>query len=721
MEIDLSQFHQVFFEESLEGLDTMEEKLLNLEADSDLEIINTIFRAAHSIKGGSATFNFKEVAEFTHVMETLLDEMRSAEREVTRELIDLLLRSVDCLRGMLNRIQQNEAVGESHTELVNQFHELLGEDSDSTAPSTKQTSQSSEHSTADKQQVTIANDESELHPIWQIDFKPKPYILETGNEPLRMFRELKSLGHLESTVVLTDVPEFNTLKAESCYVAWRLLLDAHIEENDIREVFEWVEDDCDLSITQVDSSALSSHEVKTAKSEPPKTSSSKAKTENVTAKTVQASPGAIRPSKAAGSKNMVHLKRAQQAETAATANKPNISTSIRVGTDKVDKLIDLVGELVITQSMLSELGENFNMGKLNQLIAGLVELEQNTRELQESVMRIRMLPIGFIFNRLPRMVRDLSSQLGKKVNLQISGESTELDKTVMEQIGDPLTHLVRNALDHGLENSEKRLQAGKSEEGNLNITAYHQGGNIVIEVADDGGGIDPDVIYQKAVDKGLIVDGSELSHDQILSLIMEPGFSTAAVVSDVSGRGVGMDVVKRNINNLGGSVEIESELGSGTTFIIRLPLTLAILDGQLIKVASEVYVLPLVSIIESVPLAMAEVSRIAGDMPVYKLDGDYIPVINLRKEFEIEASEEGTSEGLLAIVEGENKKIALLIDELLGQQQVVIKSLESHYKTIIGVSGATILGDGRVSLILDIVGMAKRAADRAKVLQKNVA
>ncbi len=397
------------------------------------------------------------------------------------------------------------------------------------------------------------------------------------------------------------------------------------------------------------------------------------------------------------------------------------TASIRVGTDKVDTLIDLVGELVITQSMLSELGENFSMSKLNQLISGLSELEQNTRELQESVMRIRMLPIGFIFNRLPRMVRDLSSQLGKQVQLIVKGESTELDKTVMEQIGDPLTHLVRNALDHGIEATEERLAAGKSAAGTLTLNAFHQGGNIVIEVADDGRGIEPDVIYRKALEKGLVNDALELPREQILSLIMEPGFSTAEVVSDVSGRGVGMDVVKRNINNLGGTVEIESEPGKGTTFIIRLPLTLAILDGQLIKVASETYVLPLVSIIESVPVKAEDISHVAGDMRVYQLNGDYIPIIDLIDEFEIQAVRSVDGDKLLAIVEGENRKIALQIDELLGQQQVVIKSLETHYKSLQGVSGATILGDGRVSLILDVVGLAKRASERARKSRARVA
>lgn len=701
MEIDLSQFHQVFYEESFEGLDTMEQELLNLEDDSDRENINTIFRAAHSIKGGSATFNFKEVADFTHVMETLLDEMREGLRPVTKEVVDLLLKSVDCLRGMLDRMRDETEVGDEHIELINYFNELLEIKPEGEAQKDDPIEQSV--------QASLKDNHDDL--IWNIEFKPKSYILETGNEPLRMFRELKGFGHLEVEAHLENVPDFDELKAESCHLWWSLTLDSEVDEDAIKEVFEWVEDDCELKVEKIQrkeaTSVASGSEPQPQQQVEAPSNAIEEKSSNITEPKVAPDP----PSKEPKQTPLVEIKNTTEktevgAKTASTA-------SIRVGIEKVDTLIDLVGELVITQSMLSELGENFEISKLTQLVSGLSELEQNTRELQESVMRIRMLPIGFVFNRLPRMVRDLSSQLGKKVQLEVKGESTELDKTVMEQIGDPLTHLVRNALDHGIESIEDRVSAGKPEEGILTLNAFHQGGNIVIEVSDDGKGIDPEVICNKAVEKGIIKDPLDVPPEQALSLIMEPGFSTAEVVSDVSGRGVGMDVVKRNINNLGGSVEIESELGKGTRFTIRLPLTLAILDGQLIKVAHETYVLPLVSIIESVPINMAEISRIAGDMEVYKLHDDYIPIIDLRSEFEVKHEPGTTEEGLLAIVEGENRKIALRIDELLGQQQVVIKSLETHYKSIQGVSGATILGDGRVSLILDVVGLAKRASERS--------
>lgn len=702
MEIDLSQFHSVFFEESFEGLDVMEQELLNLEEDSgdksagDFENVNTIFRAAHSIKGGSATFGFSQVAEFTHVMETLLDEMREGSRTITREIIDLLLKSVDCLRGMLNKLQDGEPVSNDYVELVDYFNHLLANNS-------------YDIKSDDCEEGSCSTPSNELSG-WSIYFAPEPYILQTGNEPIRMFRELRGMGHLAVKADLSKVPSFTDLDPESCFITWQLELETELEKLAIKEVFEWVEDDCKLEINLGGEQSNQTNEI-TAITESDQPQEAVPKVASVKTGSIQVLDQT--------DKNLVPIKNTE--DKTKVGKKASAPASIRVGIDKVDTLIDLVGELVITQSMLGELGDNFDMSKIEQLINGLRELEVNTRELQESVMRIRMLPIGFVFNRLPRMVRDLSAQLGKKIDLIINGEETELDKTVMEQIGDPLTHLVRNALDHGVESIEKRLASGKSETGTVTLNAFHQGGNIIIEIKDDGAGIDPQVIYSKAVKKGMIQDGVDIPHEQIIGMIMEPGFSTVEAVTDVSGRGVGMDVVKRNINNLGGSVEIASELGEGTTFTIRLPLTLAILDGQLVRAADEIYVIPLATIIESIPLASAQITRIAGDMPVYRNDGEYIPIVDLCVEFDIHHDKQSTNEGLIAIVEGENRKIAIKIDELLGQQQVVIKSLESHYKSLQGISGATILGDGRVSLILDIVGLSKRSAERAATRREQVA
>ena len=380
-----------------------------------------------------------------------------------------------------------------------------------------------------------------------------------------------------------------------------------------------------------------------------------------------------------------------------------------MGTDKVDSLINMVGELVITQSMLSQMGDEFSMDKLEDLREGLAQLERNTRELQESVMRIRMLPISFSFQRFPRLVHDLSQKMDKKIELKMTGEQTELDKTVMEKIGDPLVHLVRNSLDHGIESPEVRVAAGKSEVGTINLNAYHQGGFIIIEIIDDGAGLPKDKLLAKAIEKGLVSPNDNLPDEKIYDLIFHPGFSTADQVTDVSGRGVGMDVVRKNIKELGGNVDVTTEQGKGTKFTIRLPLTLAILDGQLIRVGSETYIIPLVSIIESLEIQTENVNSIAGTTEVYKMRDEYIPLVRLYEVFDVQPETTRLQDCLLVVVEGDGGKAGILVDDLLSQQQVVIKSLETNYKRLEGISGATILGDGTVALILDVFGLLSLA------------
>ncbi|MDH5660609.1 MAG: chemotaxis protein CheW, partial [Gammaproteobacteria bacterium] len=397
------------------------------------------------------------------------------------------------------------------------------------------------------------------------------------------------------------------------------------------------------------------------------------------------------------------------------------SSSIRVSIDKVDELINMVGELVITQSMLSQLGEGeeFGESEIEKLKSGLMQLERNTREMQENVMRIRMLPISFVFQRFPRLVHDLSGKLDKKIDLVLSGESTELDKTVMEKIGDPLVHLVRNSLDHGIEKPETRIAAGKPETGEIHLNAYHEGGNIVIEITDDGAGLNLEKILSKAKSSGLVSDNDNLSDEEIADLIFRPGFSTADVVSDVSGRGVGMDVVRRNIRALGGTVDVKTKAGKGSVFTIRLPLTLAILDGQSVVVGEEVYIVPLVAIMESIQVDTSLVSGITGQAEVYRLRDEYIPIVKLCNIFNVKPLHENMEDGLLVVVEAEGKKVALLVDDLLGQQQVVIKSLETNFKSIEGISGATILGDGTVALILDVTGLITISKKNTKTINNN--
>jgi len=720
MSIDISQFHGVFFEESFEGLDAMESGLLNLDVGAaDIEVINTIFRAAHSIKGGAGTFGFMAVSEFTHVMETMLDEMRNGQREITAQSTNLLLESVDVLREMITAVQQKTDTDDERIADIRQKLEAMMAGEEVSTHATSNTEASIE--------PTEVVEESKAEG-WEISFNPHQHLLQTGNDPVRMLRELASLGELTAEVNDSKLPPFSDLEPEDSYLSWQLTLLGDIPEEDVVEIFEWVDEDCDLSIealiapvkgptrVEVMVAALDKHdsvraeplaeaEVKVAEvSEVKAVEVSEVKAVEVSeVKAVEVSAPAAPEVKE--TKPVVTPSSAIEPVVKSKAAAVPAASSIRVGTDKVDSLINLVGELVITQSMLSQIGDNFTPDMLPQLIDGLAQLERNSREMQEGIMRIRMLPISFAFNRFPRLVHDMTDKTGKKVELKLTGEKTELDKTVMEKIGDPLVHLVRNSLDHGLETPEVRLAAGKSEEGLLQLKAFHQGGKIVIEIHDDGAGLNEEKIWDKAVEKGL-VDASEiLSPEKIHELIFLPGFSTADVVTDVSGRGVGMDVVRKNINSLGGSVEVVSKRGEGSVFTIRLPLTLAIMDGQTIQVAGENYIIPLISIIETLEVKKNEIKRVSGKGELYPLRDEYVPVIRIYDVFNLEPHTTELEEGLLVIVEGDGQKVGLFIDDLLGQQQVVIKSLETNYRKVVGVSGATILGDGTVALILDVPGL----------------
>ncbi len=639
---------------------------LSDEGEIDDEAINAIFRAAHSIKGASGTFGFQVITDFTHHLETLLDEVRAHKRGLPPEDIDLYLQSVDYLRSMLEAYQSgSEPDAEQGKPLVERFLQLLDQPSEGSP-------------------VTDCTDQSQLEISgYEITLSGAEGIMCTGNDPYRLFAELNSLGTLEITADVSDVPTLHDIDPTQVYTSWQLKIDTNEPEERIREVFEWVIDDVELSIKPLSVSASTSSQTQDKKGVQPKSETSKSPAEKSTATTSKAEP----------------------------VKRKATDTSIRVSTEKIDALINMVGELVITQSMLGELGESFEMSSLNRLQEGLVQLEQNTRELQESVMKIRMLPISFIFSRFPRMVRDLAKQLDKEISLNLIGESTELDKTVMEKLSDPMVHLVRNAVDHGVESTADRIAAGKPASATITLNAYHQGGNVVVEISDDGKGLDTEAISKKAIEKGLIENASGLSKEQIYDLLFMPGFSTAEQVSELSGRGVGMDVVKRNIQELNGSVEVKSEVGKGSTFSISLPLTLAILDGQLIRVGHNIYVIPLVNIIESIEIDPAMVNQVAGGRELYRLRDDYLPIIPLCDVFGIDSQPVGERRGLMVVVEAANNKVGLVIDDLQAQQQVVIKSLENNYKQVIGLSGATILGDGTVALIVDIPGIVKLSSE----------
>lgn len=682
MAMDMDQLRRIFYEECRENLEVLERELLALDPGAtDLESINTIFRAAHSIKGGAATFNLDDISHFTHVMETLLDEAREGKRQLDSHTIDVLLRGGDCILAMLEAYEHEAEYDESERDAVTAALNAIM-DSDGAADSSSSALSTQPISSDHGSQEAMAADIEE----WLITFVPHPDMLFSGNDPVRILRELHALpGGAEISCDPTQLPRFAQLDPEKLYLRWDIRVDGHVPRDEIEAIFEWVEDECDLTITPIHCGEASDVDTEPVEVEP--------------SATVPQSPE--KPASSSQPKSA-----ANKANKPAAKSEASVS-SIRVEIDKVDNLINLVGELVITQSMLAELSSDFSPERLEQLQSGLEQLMLNTKELQESVLDIRMLPISFAFNRFPRLIRDLSSQLGKRVELVIEGESTELDKTVLERIADPLVHLVRNAVDHGLETPEVRAEKGKPETGKVHLNAYHQGGSIVIEVSDDGAGLHKERIWRKALDKGLISDDlplSELTDAHVFNLLFAPGFSTAEQVSDVSGRGVGMDVVRRNIEQLGGNIDVHSAPEQGSTFKISLPLTLAILDGQLVKVEGQVYVVPLISIIESLQIDSRQIKTASG-VQLYRLREENIPILRLKEEFELGSSGDDLNKQLLCLVEAGDKKVGLLLDELLGQQQVVIKSLESNYARVPGISGATILGDGSVSLILDIQGL----------------
>lgn len=666
MDIDIQQFQPVFIEECREGLDAMEAELLTLRpGNADKEAINTIFRVAHSIKGGAGTFGFSALTEFTHVAETLLDDIRGDKLALLEGHISLLLQSGDCLRAWVDLIEQGITDAPSSAEALKlKFEQYL----------THSEASGDIHITADTSSVSENSG-------WSIHFIPGIDILKQGNEPRLIFSELDDMGDLSVQPNFVKIPDFASLDPHNLYIDWQLSLLGKIDQTLINEAFEWVEDESEITVTAL---AQVAHEIDTAVSNSVNVIMEK-ETENNLLPSVQ------EPSNTAQTK----------------VAKANDSGSIRVSIDKVDSLINMVGELVITQAMLGEIGNNFTVDKLGEFKKGLMQLSQHTREMQDSVMKIRMLPIQFAFNRIPRMVRDLSAKLDKNVELRVTGEETEVDKIMLEKLSDPIIHLVRNALDHGIETTQERQQTDKPDIAYLDINAFHQGGKIIVEIRDDGRGLNRHKIKQKAIEKGVITATANLTDEQIDELIFAPGFSTVETISDISGRGVGMDVVKRNIESLGGDISVATTPGSGSCFAIRLPLTLSIMDGQLVKVGEQTYILPIMSIIESLQLNQGAVTCLADHTEVFKLRDEFIPIIRLHRILNQNSHVNAISEGLIVVVETSKGKYGLFVDDLAAQQQVVIKNLEDNFMKVPCVSGATILGNGTVALILDITDIVK--------------
>jgi two-component system, chemotaxis family, sensor kinase CheA len=639
--IDLSQFYQVFFEEARENLDRMEKLLLGLDIGSaDDEALNAIFRCAHSIKGGAATFGFADTAELTHQMETLLDRLRRRERAPTAAMVDVLLRSGDALRAQLARHQGAGGDAVDTAELLREVRALAAAPATPAAPASGQR------------------------------------VLELRVGPLRRASDADDLHSL-----FAEIPGLGTLEP----------LDGGQPSNGIRR-FRITTTTGDGDLLDLFTFHVAREQLTLLPAEP-----------GASARDV--APLAEANARPSPQPALASPKPAARSGDRATAHE---TPTLRVSVDKVDQLINLVGELVITQAMVAQESLRLDPTAHRQLTSGLADLERNTRQLQESVMSIRMIPMSVVFSRFPRMLRDLAAKLGKQVDFVTQGEATELDKGMVERITDPLTHLVRNACDHGIELPAERLARGKPGHGTIALSASQRGGSILIEVRDDGRGLSRDKLLAKARQKGIDAPDS-LSDGEVWALIFAPGFTTAEEVTDVSGRGVGMDVVRRNIGALGGTVEIDSVEGRGMRVSVRLPLTLAIMDGMSIGVGDEVYIVPLCSVIESFRVQPAAIRSIGGSGRVVEVRSEFMPVLELERVLAVPRPRRDGDAAIVVVVEAEEGRVALLVDELLGQQQIVVKNLETNYRKVEGVSGATILGDGRVALILDVASLVRRS------------
>lgn len=684
MSIDIEQFHGVFFDESDEHLDDMEQLLMSLDVESpDPEELNSIFRAAHSIKGGSGIFGFDALMNLTHVMENLLDKARNNELSVTADIVNVLLETLDVLKDTLNAYRDETPVPEdSIAERIKILNGVINGQSTDAAPG--------DGDDASEVSVNAQNESAQDDSFGFFDDEPNSAI-EAADDSFGFFDDEpvnEALSHGDNTKsenndddgfgFFDDEISNNTVGAQTATTK--------AETAEVEQGFGFFEDapsatniNTSLEIASSNNAQSASTQLNTATT----SNNDKAPTSGVAPTTTQAKTPPKPPAKK------------------STARE---SASIRVDTTKIDAMVNLVGELVITQSMLSMIGQDVEGQVGERLQLAIDELQRNTREIQESVMSMRMLPLTATFNRFPRLVRDLAGKLGKQVELVLQGGSTEIDKSLIEKIVDPLTHLVRNSIDHGIEMPDKRVAAGKPEKGTVILSAEQKGGSIIISIIDDGGGLHRDKILDKARSNGLTVS-DDMPDSEVWQLIFQPGFSTAEAITDVSGRGVGMDVVRRNIESIGGRIDIESSAGEGSAFFIHLPLTLAIVDGMCVSVGKQIFVIPLLNIIESFQPTKQQLKTLGNDTVLYIRD-QYWPLVPLYDFMEVEDAALSPTEGIVVLLESSKKRFGVLVDALVGQQQVVIKSLEEHYRKVAGIAGATIMGDGKVALIIDADSIA---------------
>jgi two-component system chemotaxis sensor kinase CheA len=660
----------LFLEETEENIGALEAALLSLgDAPDDEPTLQTAFRAAHSIKGGAATFGFPEVVGLVHELEAVLDGARQRELTLDVERLEILLTAVDVVRTAMDSAANGQPPGE-----------------DAIARATVRLQQAMHTAPP----IASPPPTDLKRPCrYRVSFVPEASFFRSGNDPLFPLRDLQRLGDTRVRVNLDGIPPWSTLDPENLHLSWTVDVTTTSPLADIKAVFDWVED-----VATIEVIALDEPEPAAIGGDPV---TDHAHIDSAADDDDVVGPPVFGPSTQA----------LPASDVAKNGTRSNELTSIRVPTARLDALVDMIGELVITQALLTEL--NTEGGRVEGTRDALDELARSTRQIQEAVMRLRMQPINVVFSRMPRVVHDLATRMGKDVQLVILGEQTEVDKNVVQQMADPLMHLVRNALDHGLEMPAARIAAGKNPRGTVTMSAAHQAGQVVVEVRDDGAGVNRERVERRARDRGIVKEGERLSDDDVLELLFAPGFSTAEAVSDISGRGVGLDVVRSNIRALGGTIVIKSDPGRGSTFLIRLPLTVSIIDAQLIAVANEVYIVPLLSVVETIQLDRAHLRPIPGQRSVYTLRGQPLPVVRLRDELGLVDRPAATRE-LLMVVEGEGQRAAFIVDDIVGQQQVVLKSLEDNYQRLDCFVGASILGNGRVALILDVGRITTRSA-----------
>ncbi|MEZ5996972.1 MAG: chemotaxis protein CheA [Hyphomonadaceae bacterium] len=693
-----------YFQECDELLASLEEGLLALEAgEGDSDTINAVFRAVHSVKGGAGAFGFEPMVEFAHVFETALDAMRSGKLDPDPDVLKLMLRASDVLADHVQAAKGEGVVDAARAQAMAEELEAL------TAPEAAQRRKrkvrpSADAPASDEWGFTVQKfdfgDPAPAAGGWMLTMRPTAAAYAKGHDALLFLRELSRLGELTTRLDASALPELGALNPEESYLAWTVELPSEVEEAAIRDVFDFVGDDCPIELTR-------------AEADPAAEAPAPAVDIEALLASVQDAP----PEPGAPGADE---KPAAAEKSAAKNASPASGATIRVDLERVDRLIDLVGELVINQAMLAQRVAESELARSSTVAMGLDELEQLTREIQDSVMAIRAQPVKSVFQRMPRLVREAASATGKQVRLVMEGEGTEVDKTVIERLSDPITHMLRNAIDHGLESTGERIATGKPEEGTVRLAALHRSGRIVIEVSDDGKGINRPKVREIAVNKGLIAADAALTDDEIDNLIFLPGFSTATTVSNLSGRGVGMDVVRRSIQALGGRISISSAPGKGSTFTLSLPLTLAVLDGMVISAGDQTLVAPLTAIVETLRPKPDEVRPLGPRGAVLAVRGSHVPLIDVGVALGMREQPIDPCEGVVLLVESEGGgRSALVADEIQGQRQVVIKSLEANYQRVDGVAAATILGDGRVALILDVEAVVeKRLNERQAPLAK---